>query len=51
VEPHLHQRKKDLDEHIQEELTLQKQLEEDLRLAQDPQQKTKLKKQIKEVKS
>lgn len=48
----LHQRRKnDLEENIKEELKLQKELEDDLRLTQEPQQKAKLKKQIKEVKS
>lgn len=46
-----HQRKNDLEEHIQEELKLQKELEDELRLAQDPQQKGKLEKTIKEVKT
>lgn len=50
MEPH-HQREQDLTEHIKEELTMQKQLEDDLRLAQDPKQKARLKKDIKEVKS
>lgn len=50
MEPH-HQRKQDLQENIKAELTLQKELEDDLRLAEDPKQKTKLKKEIKEVKS
>jgi hypothetical protein len=50
VEPH-HQRKQDLQENIKAELTLQKELEDDLRLADDPKQKTKLKKEIKEVKT
>ncbi|MEG4323126.1 MULTISPECIES: hypothetical protein [unclassified Microcoleus] len=45
------QRKHDLQEHIKEELTLQKQFEDDLRDAQDPQHKNKLQKQIQEVKS
>ncbi|MFS0519755.1 hypothetical protein ACEYW6_34365 [Nostoc sp. UIC 10607] len=45
------QRKNDIEKHINEELILQKELEDDLRLAQEPQQKTKFKKQIKEVKS
>ncbi|MEH2261788.1 MAG: hypothetical protein V7K59_02700 [Nostoc sp.] len=44
------QRKNDIEKHINEELILQKDLEEDLRLAQEPQQKNKFKKQIKEVK-
>jgi hypothetical protein len=50
VESH-QQRKHDLEENIKEEFTLQKQLEDDLRLAPDPKYKTKLKKEIKEVKS
>ena len=50
MEPH-QQRKHDLEENIKEEYKLQKQFEDDLRLAQDPQQKEKLKKEIKEVKS
>jgi len=50
VEPH-HQRKQDLKENIKAELTLLKELEEDLRLAEDPKQKRKFKKEIKEVKS
>lgn len=50
MEPH-HQRKQDLQENIKAELTLQKELEDDLRLADDPKQKTKLKKEIKEVKT
>ena len=50
MEPH-HQRKQHLQENIKEELTLQKELEDYLRLAEDPKQKTKLKKEIKEVKS
>ncbi|MEH2285450.1 MAG: hypothetical protein V7K90_29735 [Nostoc sp.] len=45
------QRKNDIEKHINEELILQKDLEEDLRLAQEPQQKNKFKKQIKEVKT
>lgn len=45
------QRKNDLEEHIEEELKLQKKLEDELRLAQEPQQKEKLKKQIKEFKN
>ncbi|HAX80618.1 MAG TPA: hypothetical protein DCY88_33475 [Cyanobacteria bacterium UBA11372] len=45
------QRKHDLEEHIKEELTLQKQLEDELRFTQDPQQEAKIKKQIKKVKS
>ena len=45
------QRKHDLEEHIKQDLTLQKQFEDDLRFAQDPQHKAKLKKEIKEVKS
>ncbi|MHC0064705.1 hypothetical protein ACWATR_17695 [Nostoc sp. UIC 10890] len=44
------QRKNDIEKHINEELILQKELEDDLRLAQEPQQKTKFKKQIKEEK-
>lgn len=50
MEPH-HQRKQDLEENIKAELTLLKELEEDLRLAEDPKQKRKFKKEIKEVKS
>jgi len=50
VEPH-HQRKQDLQENIKSQLTLQKELEEALHLAEDPKQKTKLKKEIREVKS
>jgi len=45
------QRKQDLKEHIDEEYILLKELEDDLRLTQEAQPKTKLKKQIKEVKS
>lgn len=45
------QRKNDLEEHIQEDLKLQKELEDELRLAQNPQYKGKLKKQIKEIKT
>ncbi|GEM_PF-1765672 len=45
-----HQRKKDLEEHLQEDYTLLKDLENDLRLAEESRPKTKLKKQIKEVK-
>ncbi|MBH8555095.1 hypothetical protein I8751_22640 [Nostocaceae cyanobacterium CENA357] len=44
------QRKQDLKEHIDEEYMLLKELEDDLRLTQEVQPKTKLKKQIKEVK-
>lgn len=44
------QRKQDLEEHINEDYILLKQLEDDLRLTQEAQPKTKLKKQIKEVK-
>ncbi|MEG4860766.1 hypothetical protein QUB75_25000 [Microcoleus sp. K1-B6] len=50
MEPH-QQRKQDLEENIKEEFKLQKQLEDALRFAQDPQQKAKFKKDIKEVKN
>lgn len=50
MEPHQH-RKHDLEENIKEEFTLQKQLEDELRFTQDPQQEAKLKKQIKKIKS
>ncbi|MBE9119357.1 hypothetical protein IQ269_00685 [Tychonema sp. LEGE 07199] len=50
MEPH-HQRKNDLEENIKEEYKLLKQLEEGLRLASEPQQKTKFNKDIEEVKS
>lgn len=45
------QRKNDLEEFIKKDLNLQKQLEDDLRLAQEPQQKEKLNKQIEEIKT
>lgn len=51
VDSHQEQRKSDLEENIDEELKLQKELEDELRLAQDPPQKRKLKKQINEVKN
>ena len=44
------QRKHDLEEHIKEEFKLQKEFETELRLAQDPQHKQKLKNRIQEVK-
>lgn len=51
MDSHLEKRKRDLEENIDNELTLQKELEDDLRLASDTQEKGKLKKKIKEVKN
>ncbi|MFM5892140.1 MAG: hypothetical protein ACKOQS_28255 [Dolichospermum sp.] len=45
-----HKRKKDLEEHLKEDYTLLKDLEDDLRLAEERKSQTKFKKQIKEVK-
>ncbi|MBD2295604.1 hypothetical protein H6G06_19530 [Anabaena sphaerica FACHB-251] len=45
------QRKKDLEEHLKEDYSLLKELEDDLRLTEESKPKIKLKKQIKEVKT